>query len=129
MTTQSVEEIVARAIAEELWGESAMFFANPLTVEKARKRMTERARAAISALTERGYFIEQGWRTIDSAPKDGTRVILAWGGSSVVGYYLDNRHTRHPWAGWKVPSMEPFPAGQPTMWRPIPAVLGGTDER
>ena len=64
---------------------------------------------------------EDGWMPIESAPKDGTRIILAWGGASVVGFYLDNSKTNHPWQGWKVPSMEPMPRGLVTHWRPLPS--------
>lgn len=60
-----------------------------------------------------------GWQPIETAPKDGTRVLLAWDGVR-VGYYLDNSRTGRAWAGWKVPSMEPWPSSQPTHWRPMP---------
>lgn len=61
-----------------------------------------------------------GWMPIESAPKDGTRVILAWGGKSINGFYLDNSNTDRPWAGWRVESMVPAPAGQPSAWQPFP---------
>lgn len=64
---------------------------------------------------------QEGWLPIESAPRDGTRVLLAWDGKSCVGYYLDNSKAGRPWAGWKVPSMEIWPPGQPTAWQPLPA--------
>lgn len=75
-----------------------------------------------------------GWQPIETAPRDGTRIILAWGGRSVVGYYLDNSRTQYPWQGWKVPSLEDHPGGQPTDWQPFPAppatlTQGAGDER
>ena len=61
------------------------------------------------------------WLPIESAPKDGTRVLLVWGGVTVVGFYLDNSKTTHPWQGWRVPSMEPTPRGLVTHWMPLPS--------
>lgn len=60
------------------------------------------------------------WQPIETAPRDGTRIILAWGGSAVVGYYLDNSGMRRPWQGWRTPSMEPTPRGLVTHWMPLP---------
>lgn len=75
---------------------------------------------ALSALDqERLQPVE--WLPIETAPKDGTRIILAWGGASVVGYYLDNSGYRNPWKGWRTPSMEPTPRGLITHWMPLPA--------
>jgi len=62
------------------------------------------------------------WRSIETAPKDGTRIILAWGGKAVTGYFLDNSHTQWPWQGWKVPSLELCPPGIPSAWMPFPEV-------
>lgn len=59
------------------------------------------------------------WQPIETAPRDGTRVILAWDGVR-VGYFLDNSASIKPWSGWKVPSMETWPKGQPTHWMPLP---------
>jgi hypothetical protein len=56
-----------------------------------------------------------GWMPIDSAPKDGSRVILWWGGKSINGFYLDNSATKTPWAGWRVESMVIGPAGKHTL--------------
>lgn len=64
---------------------------------------------------------EPAWQTIETAPKDGTRVILAWGGKSINGFYLDNSHTATPWAGWRVESMVVQPPGKPTHWMPLPS--------
>jgi hypothetical protein len=66
---------------------------------------------------------EDVWRPIETAPKDGTRVILGWPGGGVrYGFYLDNSRTSPPRAGWRGPSMElPFPSPPPTHWQPLPA--------
>jgi hypothetical protein len=71
--------------------------------------------AAREELRQKG----DGWQDISTAPRDGTRVLLAWDGTR-VGYYLDNSKTSHPWEGWKVPSMEKWPPGKPTHWQPLP---------
>lgn len=60
------------------------------------------------------------WQPIETAPRDGTRVLLAWGGAVVVGFYLDNSKTEHSWAGWRVPSMEATPRGLIAGWMPMP---------
>jgi hypothetical protein len=60
------------------------------------------------------------WQSIETAPKDGTRVILSWAGKSINGFYLDNRSSSAPWAGWRVESLVPCPAGKPTHWQPFP---------
>jgi len=59
------------------------------------------------------------WRPIETAPRDGTRVMLGWPGGGVrYGFYLNNTN----WKGWRGPSMElPFPSPPPTHWMPLPA--------
>jgi hypothetical protein len=64
------------------------------------------------------------WQPIETAPKDGTRVILSWGGKSINGFYLDNSRTATPWAGWRVESMVVEPPGKPTHWQPFPPAYG-----
>lgn len=62
-----------------------------------------------------------GWQPIETAPKDGTRIILWWGDLSVFGWWLDNTNTRTPWAGWRAPSLVTVPYGcKPTHWMPMP---------
>lgn len=63
-----------------------------------------------------------GWMPIETAPKDGTRVILSWGCKAINGFYLDNSATDHPWQGWRTESMVPRPAGNPDAWQPFPRV-------
>jgi len=75
-----------------------------------------------SHLQAEGMAVVPGWQPIESAPKDGTRIILAWGGAAVTGSYLDNGHTAYPWKGWRVPSLELTPPGAPVAWMPFPAV-------
>ena len=61
-----------------------------------------------------------GWLPIESAPKDGTRLILWWGGKPVFAGWLDNSQCKHPWAGWQTPSLTPRPQGEPTHYMPPP---------
>lgn len=65
------------------------------------------------------------WLPIESAPKDGARVILAWGGKAINGFYLDNSKSSHPWEGWRVESMIVCPPGKPTLWQPFPQLPRG----
>lgn len=74
-------------------------------------------RAAVP--TSEGYTSD-GWQPIETAPRDGSKIILWWGGYSRYGSYLDNSHTSVPWAGWTVPSLEVRPTGAPTLWMPMP---------
>lgn len=60
------------------------------------------------------------WMPIDSAPKDGQRLILWWGGKPVLAGWLDNSQCKHPWAGWQTPSLTPRPQGEPTHYMPLP---------
>lgn len=60
------------------------------------------------------------WRPIESAPKDGKRVLLAWGGKVEQAFYLDNSNSPTPWKGWRVESGRLTPSGKPTHWRPLP---------
>jgi hypothetical protein len=75
-----------------------------------------------AALPPSPAVVPSGWQSMDTAPRDGTRVILDWGGKARVGYYVDNSKTSRPWRGWKVPSMEYWPSGQPVAWVPFPRV-------
>lgn len=62
-----------------------------------------------------------GWLPMETAPRDGTRVILEWAGKPINGFYLDNSKTDRPWAGWRTESMVASPPGDPTGWMPFPA--------
>lgn len=68
------------------------------------------------------------WLPIESAPKDGRRLILWWGGKPVLAGWLDNSQCKHPWAGWQTPSLTPRPQGEPTHYMslpPAPQTKGG----
>ncbi len=62
------------------------------------------------------------WQPIETAPKDGTPILLAWGGKTRLGKWLDNSKSPiMPWAGWRTPSNETSPRGEPAHWMPLPA--------
>lgn len=66
------------------------------------------------------------WRDIESAPKDGTRVILAVTGGMVVGHWVRHRAYAHCWA-WMVlpwPDCDFLMAVEPTHWLPLPQPPG-----
>jgi hypothetical protein len=75
--------------------------------------------AILSHLRASAAKAGEGWQPIETAPQDGTRVILGWPGGGVrYGFYLRNKE----WQGWRGPSMElPFPSPPPTHWQPLPA--------
>jgi len=58
------------------------------------------------------------WRQIETAPKDGTRILL---------WPMGNKHSRHVRSGyWHQPANPEAPgfwmpgAGRPTHWQPLP---------
>jgi hypothetical protein len=62
------------------------------------------------------------WQPIETAPKDGSNIILANSGRVAFGKYLDNSKTRWPWEGWITPD-GPWGgrATKPaTHWMPLP---------
>lgn len=68
---------------------------------------------------------EQGWRTIDSAPKDGTKFLAWWDGKPIITYWAK----RDRFEGWQAPSMMTVNAGDksawsPTHWMPLPSAPG-----
>lgn len=77
------------------------------------------------ALIDRGKAeaqpaIPDRWRPIETAPKDGRDVLLAWGGRTRYAKWIDNNATTAPWSGWSVPSLECRPNVPPTGWMPLP---------
>lgn len=80
------------------------------------------AAAIATALRTAGHVIEQGWQPIETAPQDGTQVLLIARYPTNVAWsdqYHSWWHTRAVtedvhWARWP----HTFP---PTHWRPLPA--------
>lgn len=64
--------------------------------------------------------LEKGWQPIETAPRDGTKIILAWGTETIVGWYLDNSKTVISWEGFRPHSNVAWPQGNPTHWMPLP---------
>lgn len=62
----------------------------------------------------------KGWQPIETAPKDGVRIILFWSGEVVSGFYLDNSKSLAPWVGFRTMSGEKTPPGKPSLWQPFP---------
>lgn len=60
------------------------------------------------------------WLPIESAPRDGKqgRMLLAWADGTVEQGMFVNNET---WQGFRPESLRPWPDGQPTHWRPLPA--------
>lgn len=88
--------------------------------EKMKQVWRNYSERALTALEAAGYVIERGWRPIEEAPKDGSRILLDWNGTR-VGFFLDNSAKSIPWAGWRVPSGDTQPSGRPTHFRHLPS--------
>lgn len=84
------------------------------------------AQAAIAALAAAERVRGDGWRTIDSAPKDGTPILVArdmgnsWGWVRGTAYWVDVRGI----SGWVARGITDPPGelglGDPTHWQPLP---------
>ena len=74
---------------------------------------------------------EREWRPIETAPKDGTRILLAYKGGIQQGYWLDNSDKQWPWSGWKICDQQ-VPVNsyhKPEAWMPIPSFMAATEEQ
>lgn len=75
------------------------------------------------------------WQPIETAPKDGTRVLLAVGTYTGIGYFIDSvtfeyghekRRTQEwAWSGYSFLSGE---RPQPTHWMPLPLAPAATEQ-
>lgn len=120
-----VRTIMARAMNAHLEGPIAnQDFGRQL---RQWERCLDATDAIIAALSEAGMEVQGGWQPIETAPKDGTRVIIArhsmFGWARAIGYYADD----HGVAGWVPLSAFADPPGvlglaHPTHWHPGPAL-------
>jgi hypothetical protein len=92
--------------------------------EKAAKRIADMLqRRALSSAPAR-----EQWQPIETAPKDGRKLLLWWAGMSRVGRCAGVGASRDGGDWWQVPSLECAPTGRPTHWMPLPAAPGATTE-
>jgi hypothetical protein len=70
-----------------------------------------------------------GWKPIETAPKDGTRVLLAFSARVHVGWWIDEVTTRYgrehrSQQEWHVEGMDLLwrDRPKPTHWMPLPAL-------
>lgn len=63
-----------------------------------------------------------GWEPIESAPKDGTRILILWGDEVVIGRWLQhNKELLRPHGCWYRSDKGVIPVGStPTHWQPLP---------
>lgn len=64
--------------------------------------------------------LEQGWQSIDTAPRDGTKILAWWSGAPAITYWAK----RTGFEGWQLPSMMTIrvpdeSARAPMFWQPI----------
>lgn len=142
MTTESVEEIVAEYLLALMAPGHSIQDCGAVYARQIR----DKAVSLIAALTERGYAIEQGWRDIGSAPKDGTKILalcqptffetgkdMPFNYVNVVWWTQRTRYRGDSEAdtwGWRHTLTNSN--AQPTHWKPIgplPAAPGGSDGR
>jgi hypothetical protein len=62
------------------------------------------------------------WQPIETAPKDGSRIILWWNGRAVEGYWFNNSTHMSQRSGWTFcdQCIAWLEAVNPTMWQPMP---------
>jgi hypothetical protein len=84
------------------------------------------ARAALSSRPVQP--VREQWQPIETAPKDGRKLLLWWAGMSRVGRCAGVGAARDGGDWWQVPSLEFAPTGRPTHWMPLPAAPGITKE-
>ena len=96
-----------------------------IDLEDRLKTIAETARAALAAEEE------SGWRTMDSAPKDGTDVLV-WRGNRRLGARPQGvvracwwQPTRYEGKWVTVPGLHGI---KPTHWRPLPPPPSSKDE-
>ena len=77
--------------------------------------------AVLSALNEAGCVVEQGWQPIETAPKDGTRILLfvpPYGAST--GHYSPARSNWGEKASLWIAHAVLNKEAAPTHWMPLP---------
>ena len=60
-----------------------------------------------------------GWRPIETAPKDGTTIILANGERAGIGFWREFTQSGYPWRNWFFNMLNSQPYA-PTHWQPLP---------
>ena len=96
----------AIAAAVEAW------FADP-TMRKS-DLMQDRMRAAIAAYQAE---VGEGWQPIESAPKDGTSILIFCGFSIVGSWVTDGARVKN---GWSDDKQGINPIFMATHWQPLP---------
>lgn len=85
-------------------------------------------RAAIRAIAAPG--VAQGWQPIESAPKDGTEVILLEGARVGAAFWVSwsSSHTEEAGSGWSI-CWDGDDWHKPTHYMPLPAAPSPTTEQ
>jgi hypothetical protein len=120
--SEEMIEAVARAICRANMPKTATLDAVDCQVENGWDLWTNEARAALTAMQP---LLAQGWEPIETAPKDGTHVLvyarLGHNGKvrrSRHGCFVNVAHFEPSWGWLTSPSDYQI---KPTHWRPLPA--------
>ena len=73
-----------------------------------------------------------GWFGIDSAPKDGTRILVAHRGRHQIAQWDDDKYARKPKPFWRTTGpwgVTADRANPPTVWAPLPPLPNTADEQ
>lgn len=127
------EEMVARLIDPDAfgYGDNARDILKDSHRRNGELEALEKARAILALFQAQGSG-ERGWRTIDSAPKDGQDILLWWRlctNPSVGRWSIDDAFDEHdegwpcPEEGWRSDGDQCIPRNQSdcTHWMPLPA--------
>lgn len=101
----------AYGVSERIWYSDELADAcNPSAI----KELLDRLEAAENAVQ---------WQPIETAPKDGTRLLLWWGSEVHIGRCVVAGMSRDGGDWWRSESHQVFKVaeGRPTHWMPLPA--------
>lgn len=60
------------------------------------------------------------WKTMETAPRDGTRIeVVDWGGSRSIAYWEENISGNGYGSKWVLDALFPHKPGLPILWRPM----------
>ena len=113
-----MSEDLIEKVAKALWDDAFEGYGNPWIIQGNRVQEDYRghARAALAAIEESGIHLVKGWQPIETAPKDGTDVLLGAEGWVIIGSWF--RFDDEGNGRWM---HEDGATCDPTHWQPLPS--------